>query len=1077
MTSRRVLVFTALVVSATAVHVQVPRPAQPFDSAQGRPMSFDNRLLLNRAVIAGLTTLEVMVATTPGDIETATALVARIGGTVKYTAVPVGYLRADVPTERLIELVSDPGIDAYQIASRSGSDWYIGAQPRQNAELFRGFETTAPAAPPDPPAHGLPALSPATSRDPGYTADDDVGLRVWRKEHPTFDGRGVTIAIIESGRAEFTHPAIGTAKTLDGRDIPKLAGIVNTVASDQPDDTRVRLDVGLEASSAWQQVGGRTYIMPRAGRFRFGLFTVPAGANLVHQFGVLKDSTSGETWVDANGNADFSDEDPVSDVNVRFEPRLLKLTHPRPLTIAFVAAQGRDADVVHIYLSRNGHQAMTLGIAAGSAGEDGLAAGVAPGARALLVRIRSTFGLRDVAESFIETVARPDVDMVSASLGIGTAPDTGADFMGLLFSRIVAAYGKPIFLGAGNRRQVMSVIASLGDVFTVGGSISPETFATLYGGGAIDGSRVHPYSSAGPAMDGALKPDFLAPVHRIAPDVWTSSRDVRLPRNAPTMYLPRGYQISCCTSASAPFAAGIGALLISAARQQGIAYSVPRLGRALRVGARFLPRSPAYEQGNGVLDVNEAWRELSRSNDVPRIRAEGPIVHPLAEYSIRGSVGEGLYERDGWTAGTTGVRQVRFYRETGSPNPETYRIDWIGNDGTFAAPQSITLPLQTWVSLPINIAVKTPGAHSALLALHDTRTGATVTRMMATIVAAHPVRDGAPPVRLEGTVPLMGSAAHYFALPNDAGLLDITLEVVRGSVAIGVLPSHGLYGPYYSHVYPGYGWTYPKGTYRLGMERPAAGTWGMYLSNATAFDETNRALVSTGQAEYAITIRVLSASVAVRHTGPGAIAVDLTSVSAEIREPIIQTSVGTRRSYRGQYLANGLPNVFDVDVPRGAETLMVEARALDTARLEVNLYECTSGECFSYDYTVPAVAGRTLVVPRPRPGRWKVAISAAPHPSQRGAFTLDHVVTMGPRQRTVTGPPRLAGDVWSQTVAVPPKGPNLISDGQATRVLLIEVLDNAVERETNARPWVDGGMSPESGGRTGLVRVAVHPLD
>ena len=1064
------LVLTAVVLATAIVQVQVPRRATP--------MSFHNRLLLNRAILAGLTTLEVMLATTPGHIEAASAVVERLGGAVKYTAVPVGYIRAEIPAERLIDVASDASIDAYQISSQSNSDWYQDGRPRQNAEMFRDFETTGPAAPgADRPTHGLSALSPATSREPGYTAEDDVGLRAWRKEHPTFDGRGVTIAVVESAQPEFTHPTIGTAKTLDGRDVPKLAGILNTVGDDRPDDTRVRLDAAIEASSAWQQVGGRTYVMPRAGRFRFGRFTVAAGANLVHEFGVLRDDINGEIWVDANGNADFSDEGPMSDVNVRFAPRMLKLTYPRPFEIGFVVAQGRDSSVVHIYLSRSPHQAMTLGIAAGSTSENGLASGVAPGARVRLVRIPSNYGLRDIAETFIESVARPDVDMVSSSIGIGTAPDTAADFMGLLFRRIVAAYDKPIFHSAGNRRLLMNVASSLGDVFTVGGSISPETFAALYGGGMLARSMAHPMSSAGPAIDGALKPDFLAPVHRIAADMWTSSRDVRLPRNAPVMYLPPGYQIGCCTSAGAPFAAGIGALLISAAKQQRISYSVPSLGRALRVGARFLPRSPAYQQGNGVLDVNGAWRELTRMIDFPRIRAEGPIVHPLAEYAVRGSVGEGLYERDGWTAGMIGTRHVRFYRETGPRGPETYRIAWLGNDGTFAAQQSITLPLQTWVSLPVNITVKIPGAHSALLALLDFRTGATVARMMTTIVAAHPVRDVARPLRLEGTVPLMGSAAHYFALPNDVGLLDITLDVVRGSVDVGVIPSHGLYGPYYYHVYPGYGRTFAKGAHRLAMERPAAGTWGVYVSNTSAFDENKAALVSTEEAAYTVTVRVLRASLAPRQMGAGSVAVDVKNLGTEMREPIVQTSVGTRRSYRGQYLANGLPNVFDIDVPRGAETLLLQARALDTTRLEINLYECTSGECFSYDYTVPSVSGRTLAVQRPRPGRWKVAINAAPFPSQPGTFTIDQIVTMGPKQRSVTSPPRRSGEMWSEPVALPPREPKLAPDERSERVLLIELLDNAVERETNALPWDDGGMSPESGGKTGLVGVAVHSLD
>jgi len=1069
--SQRLLACTAVVFGAAIVQVQVP-PA--------RPMSFHNRVLLNRAAVTGVNTLEVMLATTPGRLEAASAAVERVLGTVKYGAAAVGYLRADVPTNSLTALVGDASIDAYQISWRSRAAWLRDGVPRPNAEMFRGFETSAPAAPdPSPPKHGLPALSAVASRQPGYTADEDVGLRRWTEEHPTFDGRGVTIALLESGLPEFTHPTIRTAKTLDGREIPKLAGILNTIADDHVDESRVQLDVEIKSVSAWHRIESRTYIMPRTGHFRFGRFRLLAGANLVHEFGVLRDDTSGEIWVDANGNADFSDEAPVSDVNMRFDPRHLKLIHPRPLEVAFVVAQGRHPNVVHIYHSGSSHQAMTLSVVAGSASEDALTAGVAPAARILLIRSNSTdYSLRDIVEGFIAALARPDVDMLSDSQGIGMAPDTAADFMGLILRRMVAAYGKPVFHSAGNNRLMLNEVSALGDVFSVGGSISAQTFAALYGGGTIDGLMVHPYSAAGPAVDGALKPDFLAPVHRIAADLWTRSSDVRLPRNAPTMYLPSGYQISCCTSASGPFAAGIGALLLSAAKQQGILYSVTSLGRALRVGARFLPHSPAHEQGNGVLDVNAAWRELQRTLEIPRIRTEGPIVHPLVPYAARGSVGEGLYERDGWTAGMTGVREMRFYRESGPRDPVTYRVGWVGNDGTFAARQSVTLPLGTWVSLPIHIAVKTPGAHSSILSLHDAVTGDALLRTMTTIVAAYPIRDLGRPLRLAGTVPVMGSEAHYVAIPGDVELLDIDLEVIRGSLDVGVLPSHGLYGPYYWHAYPGYGRTFAKGTHRLAMPRPAAGTWSVYVGNTSAFDERNQALISHEAAEYVIRIRILSASLRPRRLQSGAIAVDLENLGAEIREPIVQTSTGTRRSYRGDYLPNGMPNLFDIDVPEGAEALVLQARALDATRLELYLYECTSGECFSYDYTVPAVTARTFVVRRPRAGRWKVAVNAAPFPRQAGTFVLDEIITAGVERRTVARGPRPPGATWSETffaAGSEPSAPPPRKDSH--RVILVELLDNAVERETNALPWDDGTISREYVGKGGVIGTAVHPLD
>src|SRR5438874_1687480 len=157
----------------------------------------------------------------------------------------------------------------------------------------------------------------------------------------------------------------------------------------------------------------------------------------------------------------------------------------------------------------------------------------------------------------------------------------------------------------------MNSATAMGGGFSVGGSIGPRTFAALFGGRTLDGLVVHPVGGAGPTLDGALKPDFLAPVHRIAADLpWNAASDP-LPKNAPAARLPKGYQISCCTSATSPYAAGVAALLISAAKQQHVPYSLESLERAMRIGARFLPHVPSHEQGNGVLDVNAAWRELT----------------------------------------------------------------------------------------------------------------------------------------------------------------------------------------------------------------------------------------------------------------------------------------------------------------------------------------------------------------------------------------------------------------------------------------------------------------------------------
>jgi hypothetical protein len=1050
---------------------------RPATQSPAKPMSFSNRLLLNRAAVSGETTLEVMLALEPDAIAETSRHVERVGGRIRYTDAAVGYARVAVSIDKLIELVGYPGVSAYQISSLSRGAWYRDGPPQANAEMYRGFESVIPDVHPQlnqRPEH--PLLSPARASDSGYTGDEDAGVREWIEKHPTYDGRGVTIAMLEPAQPDFLSSILGQATSLDGRDVPKLAGILNAVGADEPDDTRVTLEVEVNARTAWNRIGDRTYAFPRPGRFRFGLFIFPVASNLISQFGVLQDEATREVWVDANGNGDFRDEAPVADVNTRFDVRALSVSYPSPTSLGFVIGLGRAPHTVHVYVSRGSHQTMTLSVAAGSRTKDSIAYGVAPGARVLLIRNQTPESRwRDFIEGYLEAARRPDVDLLSDSIGVVMVPDTAADFVGLLFHRIVAAYGKPIFHSAGNMSLWLGSVSAMGDAFSVGGSIGPETFAALYGGAALPGLMVHPVGAAGPAIDGALKPDFVAPVHRVAADLSTATRKTPVPKNAPALYLPAGYQISCCTSSSGPYAAGIGALLLSAARQEQLPYSRAAFGRALRVGARFLSGSPAHEQGNGVLDVNAAWEEFKRKVEIPRIVTTANVVHPLAGYAAHGSEGEGIFERDGWTVGMSGTRDIRFRRESGPAEPVSYRLSWTGNRGAFTAAESIRLPHHETVSLPVAINVRSAGAHSAILNLHDPATDAIVVRTQTTVVAAERFGKADGTLRVSGALSLLAKRAHYVSVPADLGAMEIELKVLRGSVRATVLPSHGLYPNYYGHVYPQGGRTFTPGIYHVTLPDPVPGTWTLTVENTTAWRESNSSLVSTGEAAYELTARLLDASLQPRLTRTGVLDIDFENHGASLREPVIEASPGLLRSHQGRTLATGLPNQFDIEVPPGAATLALQLRgaAPSTHRFELYLYDCTTGECFSYNFTLPAEPRQRLVVRRPAAGRWIAAVNAAPLPQAALSFELEEVVAMAPQPQTATSGSRLPAAQWTERLQLPPL---MAPQPGATQVVLVELIDRAVGRDEAEHPWETRSLLPKLRDRPAAVGSSIHRL-
>ena len=1048
----RLLSAAAAFAMVTAGFAQPPRAA-----ARERRMSFHNRLLLNRAAVTGLRSLEVMLlAGGPpinGDaaVSEVRARVERIAGRVLRTESAIGYMRVEIPTERLLELIEAPVVEAYQISSLSKGTWYRDGPPLSNAQMYRQYEVTPVAATAPETAHTeLPSLSIAESREAGFTADD-AGVGEWMTEHPAFDGRGVTIALLENALPWFADPSFRSAKTLDGEDVPKIAGILNTLAPGEPDDTRVRLTTLVDAAKSWTRVGDRTYVFPHPGSYRFGVLRMPAGGNVIHEFAVTEEQTSHDVWIDANGDASFQDETPLADVNERFDPRFLKLTHPRKADVSFVMGRGREPHVVHIYMGKGSHQSMTLSVAAGSRTDDSLAFGVAPNARVLLVRMStSETALSRVCEAFIEAAQRPDVDVIDSSTGIAFVPDTGADFGATFFRRLVEVYQKPIVIAASNNYLRIGTANHGGTALSAGGLLSPRTWAALFGGRSIDRLIAHPSAAAGPSLDGAIKPDFVAPMERLAVDLPWNADISAVPSNAPVRRIPPGYQVSCCTSATSPYTAGLLALLISAARQSNVSCTASALSRAMRMSARPIPEAQAHEQGNGAVDVNAAWLALAHAYEPPRIIASAAIVHPLAQYAARGSEGQAILELEGWTAGLSGTRTITFHRESGPAQPLAYRLEWTAGDGTFNSDSSITLPLGRPVALAVRIHPMSSGAHSALLTLREAGTNEIAFRTQATIVAAEEF-DATGSLRLTGTVGLMRQRMLYIHVPGGVAALSFELEITKGVVMPSIVPPHGLFPAYFGHVYPKDALSIGKGRHDVRLPNPEPGTWTFQMANDSTWFHIpgNPVLPDDADAEYVLTVRLSAASLAASRAGNGAVAVDIENRGNAVAEPVLQASDGQLASHHGSFLRNGLPNSFTIDVPAGASTLSLQLRAGEPdTKTELYLYDCSTGECFAYNIGFPAARAHTMVVRKPNAGRWVAAVNAAPFPTGPGTFVLDEIVTSGTPVRMKSSP-HASGERWRQQMDdhAPP-----VTDGQ-TPIVLIELMDAAAERAEAEHPW------------------------
>lgn len=313
---------------------------------------------------------------------------------------------------------------------------------------------------------------------------------------------------------------------------------------------------------------------------------------------------------------------------------------------------------------------------------------------------------------------------------------------------MIERYRKPVVVSGGNEGPHLSTLqdgASRG-LISVGGSIHRGTWAANFGLVSEKEEYLHCFSSRGPAMDGLLKPDVVAPIYWLAAVSPLDSRPLMECRVAGNPNLPKGYALIRGTSFSNPATAGALALLISAAKQEKVAYDAERIHLALRASARFLDGYGAHEQGSGVVNVPRAWEQLKKARQPVLITSRGPLRTALPPWTKPVSEGGGLFEREGWSAGQKEVRTLVLRRSSGPDEAVRYHLMWTGNDGTFATSKDITLPRDKDVSLSVDVAPRTPGVHSAILRLSADPDGPAVHQVATTIVAAHhfPAEKGRP---------------------------------------------------------------------------------------------------------------------------------------------------------------------------------------------------------------------------------------------------------------------------------------------------------------------------------------------
>ena len=759
---------------------------------------------LHQAVAQKKATVTVLVAAKPGSGKSLKAAIKAAGGSVGRAEDHLGYVRATVPTTSVNALAQRSDVLAIDLNRTYATP---------NPQLAGPAGTAAAAI--APPGATTPANNP-------YLPVNETGSVDFVATHPQWDGRGVTVGVLDSG-VDLDHPAL--QRTTTG--VPK---VVDWVTATDPvidsDPSWLRMDLVRTGPSFTSS--GITWKAP-AGQFKFALFNESATAasefagdlnrdgDTKDRFGVLYASNDHRIWVDSNQNSDFTDEAPMSSYaqgrqvghfgvdnpdtavseRVPFVVQYREDVDLSPLGPSYV---GKVADYVNLGLVAAAHGTHVAGIIAGNGLFGGMMRGAAPGAQIVSSRA-CTFsgGCTAVAltEGMIDLVTKHGADVVNVSIGGLTALNDDSDAIAVLYDELVRQYNVQIVVSAGNDGPGVNTVSSPStsdSVISVAASVSKKTWWSNYGAEVRAGQGMFSFSARGPAENGGMKPTLSAPGAAISTvPMWQMGQPV--PETGYT--LPPGYAMYNGTSMAAPQAVGSAALLLSAAKATATTVTAKGLRTALIDGATLIDNIPTAAQGAGLINVPDAWNELAAGVDTGDYTVSAPVCTTLSHLLAVPHKGKGVFNRCLPDQGGQQVGQSKRYdvtvTRTSGAGRVRHELSWTGNDGTFSAPSAVTLGTGEASSIAVTATPTTPGLHSAILRIDDKSTTGIDLLVPVTVVVADQQAAPTHAVVKTGSVRRGTSTSFFVPVPEGVANVQLALEGVGdGQVRVTAIDPTGM---------------------------------------------------------------------------------------------------------------------------------------------------------------------------------------------------------------------------------------------------------------------------------------------
>ncbi len=514
-----------------------------------------------------------------------------------------------------------------------------------------------------------PALPPPIALMTGLMPLKTTGVDQFRARHPTYDGRGVLIAILDTGVDPgvdgLINTSTGAPKIVELRDFSGEGSVALAPVTPAGDGT---VAIGGHTLSGAGRIGRLTTASTwYAGMLRELPLGKPPAADLngngtnTDSFPVIvvKASDGWVAFIDSNQNGSFEDEMPLHDYR---EGRETIALGTKPITLAANFGEVNGVPTLDLVFDNGGHGTHVAGIAAGHtlfnvAGFDG----VAPGAQLLGLKIAnaarggiSVTGSMQRAMAYAARYAeqRNMPLVLNLSFGVGNEREGHAVIDSIVDAFLLAHAGVVLTISAGNDGPGLSTLGFPGsaDLALSVGASYPGAFARPVQPGAASAPDVMGWwSSRGGEL---AKPDL------VAPGVAFSS-------------VPRwntGDEIKGGTSMAAPHVAGLAACLLSAMAQEGRKVSAAEVNQALRVSAVPFRGETAIDDGAGQPNLDAAYRWLLAG-------------HQGSQYVVRSANGDNgvsaAFRRDGLSRGDTvqvfdvspaaGLRAAQFLLKSSAP--------------------------------------------------------------------------------------------------------------------------------------------------------------------------------------------------------------------------------------------------------------------------------------------------------------------------------------------------------------------------------------------------------------------------